>query len=144
VITTRPVLSYHVIDLGRAPGDAVPRAAQVLTVASPGGGPVRVVNTHLTHRLTSPVQLVLLAGRLAAGSEPTVIAGDLNMPGPATLAASRYRRVLRAPTYPAHCPLIQLDHFLIGPGLHAESAEVLTGVGSDHLPIRAHLRLSDR
>jgi endonuclease/exonuclease/phosphatase family metal-dependent hydrolase len=47
--------------------------------------------------------------------------------------------MVRGPTYPAHRPLVQLDHLLAGPGLRAEAAEVLPGVGSDHLPVRAQL-----
>jgi len=71
-----------------------------------------------------------------------VIAGDLNMPGPATWTAGHgYRRVVRGPTFPAHRPLIQIDHLLAGPGVRAEAAEVLPGVGSDHLPVRAQLLL---
>jgi endonuclease/exonuclease/phosphatase family metal-dependent hydrolase len=141
VLTARPVLSYQVVPLGRAPCDAVPRAAQVVTLGVPGGGTLRVANTHLTHRFSSPVQLLLLAGRLAAGTEPTVITGDLNMPGPATLVAASYRRALRGPTYPAHRPVIQLDHFLAGPRISVDAAEVLIGVGSDHLPIWAHFSI---
>jgi endonuclease/exonuclease/phosphatase family metal-dependent hydrolase len=141
ILTARPVLSYQVIPLGRAPGDAVPRAAQVATLGLADGHTLRIANTHLTHRFTSPVQLLLLAGRLAAGTEPTVITGDLNMPGLATLVAANYRRALRGPTYPAHRPLIQLDHFLTGPRVSVDAAEVLIGVGSDHLPIRAHLSI---
>ena len=63
ILTARPVLSYQVIPLGRAPGDAVPRAAQVATLGLADGRAMRIVNTHLTHRFTSPVQLLLLAGR---------------------------------------------------------------------------------
>lgn len=141
ILTARPVLSYQVVPLGRAPGDTIPRAAQIATIGLTDGRAVRIANTHLTHRFTSPVQLLLLAGRLAGGTEPTVITGDLNMPGPATLVAGRYRRVLRGPTFPAHRPLIQLDHFLAGPRISVDAAEVLIGVGSDHLPIRAHLSI---
>jgi endonuclease/exonuclease/phosphatase family metal-dependent hydrolase len=149
ILTAPPVLDYRVVPLGRAPGDAIPRAAQVVTLSLPDGRSLRVANTHLTHRFSSPVQLLLLAGRLAgrlggrlgAGTEPTVITGDLNMPGPATLVAASYRRALRGPTYPAHRPVIQLDHFLTGPRVSVDAAEVLIGVGSDHLPIRAHLSI---
>jgi endonuclease/exonuclease/phosphatase family metal-dependent hydrolase len=141
VLTARPVLSYQVLPLGRAPGDSIPRAAQVVTLGMPGGRALRIANTHLTHRFTSPVQLLLLAVRLAAGTEPTLITGDLNMPGPATLIAPCYRRAPRGPTYPAHRPWIQLDHFLAGPRVSVDTAEVLPGVGSDHLPIRAHLSI---
>jgi endonuclease/exonuclease/phosphatase family metal-dependent hydrolase len=145
VLTGLPVLRYEQIGLGRAPLDGLPRLAQVLTLATPGGGTLRIVNTHLTHRMTSPAQLILLAAELnragaGASAGPTLIAGDLNMPGPATRTAGHgYRRVVRGPTFPAHRPLIQIDHLLAGPGIRADSAEVLPGVGSDHLPVRAHI-----
>ena len=69
VLTMLPVTGYQEIELGRAPGDRIGRAAQVLTLATPGGAALRVVNTHLTHRYSSPVQLALLVRRLA-GSSP--------------------------------------------------------------------------
>jgi endonuclease/exonuclease/phosphatase family metal-dependent hydrolase len=150
VLSMLPVTGYQEIQLGRAPGDRTGRGAQVFTVTAPGGTPLRVVNTHLTHRFTSPVQLALLIYRLAgrpwaatggtepSNSLPTVIAGDLNMPRPGTLAAPGYHRVVRGRTYPADWPLVQLDHLLIR-GLGGSGGEVLDPVGSDHLPIRAQL-----
>jgi endonuclease/exonuclease/phosphatase family metal-dependent hydrolase len=138
-----PVISYHEIELGRAPGDRIGRAAQVLTLATPGGAALRVVNTHLTHRYSSPVQLALLVRRLASGSPvPTVIAGDLNMPRPATVVARGYRPVVRGRTFPADRPLVQLDHMLLRGGVTALGAEVAEPLGSDHLPIRAQLSLT--
>jgi endonuclease/exonuclease/phosphatase family metal-dependent hydrolase len=140
VLTMLPVIGYHEIELGRAPGDRIGRAAQVLTLGTPGGSALRVVNTHLTHRYSSPVQLALLVRRLAAGSSvPTVIAGDLNMPRPATLVAVGYRSVVRGRTFPAGRPLIQLDHMLLRGAVSASEAETLEPAGSDHLPIRARL-----
>jgi endonuclease/exonuclease/phosphatase family metal-dependent hydrolase len=152
VLTMLPVIGYHEIELGRAPGDRIARAAQVLTLATPGGGPLRVVNTHLTHRYSSPVQLALLVRRLATsrgpedslarGPGPTVIVGDLNMPRPATVVALGYRPVVRGRTFPAGWPLIQLDHMLLRGRVTAAGAEVLDPLGSDHLPIRARLSLA--
>ena len=142
VLTMLPVIRYHEIELGRAPGDRIGRAAQVVTLATPGGAALRVVNTHLTHRYSSPVQLALLVRRLAAGSSvPTVIVGDLNMPRPATVVALGYRPVVRGRTFPAGRPLIQLDHMLLRGGVTATGAEVAEPLGSDHLPIRAQLSL---
>ncbi len=154
VLTMLPVTGYHEIELGRAPGDRISRAAQVLTLATPGGAVLRVVNTHLTHRYTSPVQLALLVRRLAAGHAPdarpargpggpvpTVIVGDLNMPRPATVAAAGYRAAVRGRTFPAGRPLIQLDHMLLRGRVTAVDAEVTGPLGSDHLPIRAQLSL---
>ena len=134
-----PVTGYQEIELGRAPGDRIGRAAQVLTLATPGGAALRVVNTHLTHRYSSPVQLALLVRRLAGSSLPTVLVGDLNMPRPATLVARGYRSVVRGRSFPAGRPLIQLDHMLLSGAVSASEAEVLEPVGSDHLPIRARL-----
>jgi endonuclease/exonuclease/phosphatase family metal-dependent hydrolase len=139
ILTMLPVIGYHEIELGRAPGDRIGRAAQVLTLATPGGGALRVVNTHLTHRYSSPVQLALLVRRLAGSPVPTVIAGDLNMPRPATVVALGYRPVVRGRTFPAGWPLIQLDHMLLRGRVTATGAEVAEPLGSDHLPIRAQL-----
>ena len=139
VLSMLPVLGYQEIELGRAPGDRIARAAQVLTLATPDGAALRVVNTHLTHRYSSPVQLALLVRRLAGSSLPTVLVGDLNMPRPATLVARGYRSVVRGRSFPAGRPLIQLDHMLLSGTVSASEAEVLEPVGSDHLPIRARL-----
>lgn len=142
VLTTLPIISSEVLALGRAPGDKFPRAAQLVTVALPGGGRLRVVNAHLTHRFTSPVQLVRLVRHLLGSRVPTVIAGDLNMPGPVTGLAADYRQAVRGPTFPAGRPLVQLDHVLAGHGVAFGGGEVLPPVGSDHRPVRARLRLA--
>jgi endonuclease/exonuclease/phosphatase family metal-dependent hydrolase len=139
ILTALPVTSYHVVNLGRAPWDVCQRAAQVATVTTPGGRPLRVVNTHLTHRYISPVQLRRLVRHLAGSADPTVIVGDLNMPRAATWAAASYSRPVRGRTYPAHRPLVQLDHLLADSRLTGLDGEVLEPVGSDHLPIRAQL-----
>ncbi len=149
VLSMLPITGYAEIELGRAPGDRISRAAQEVTVTTPGGAPLRIVNTHLTHRYTSPAQLALLAYRLAGRpgpartgpppAVPTVIAGDLNMPRLGTLSAPGYRDVVRGRTFPADRPLIQLDHLLIRGRITPAGGEVLDPVGSDHLPVRAQL-----
>ena len=82
VLTALPVTGYEVADLGPTPGEKMRRTAQLVTVTTPEGTSLRVVNTHLTYRFLSPVQLVRLTRRLAAETTPTVIVGDLNMPAP--------------------------------------------------------------
>jgi endonuclease/exonuclease/phosphatase family metal-dependent hydrolase len=145
VLSLLPVTGYQEIELGQAPGDRISRAAQVVTLTMPGGAALRVVNTHLTHRFTSPAQLMLLTRRLARGPEvATVIVGDLNMPRLGTLAAPGYRATVRGRTYPADRPLIQLDHLLVRGPVRVSGAEVADPVGSDHLPIRAELSVPDR
>ena len=141
VVTTLPVSGYEVVDLGRTPGDKVTRAAQLVTVTTPAGAGLRVVNTHLTHWFLSAVQLVRLTRRLAASAVPTVIAGDLNMPGPVTGLAVGYAPAVNGRTFPADGPLLQLDHILTGQAVRARDGQVLPPAGSDHLPIRARLRV---
>jgi endonuclease/exonuclease/phosphatase family metal-dependent hydrolase len=141
VITALPVTGYEVADLGRTPGDLVSRAAQLVTITTPAGPSLRVVNTHLTNLLLSPVQLVRLTRHLATETVPTVIAGDLNMPGPLSGLAVGYTPAVRGPTYPAHRPLLQLDQMLTSREVRASDGEVLPPAGSDHLPIRSCLRV---
>jgi endonuclease/exonuclease/phosphatase family metal-dependent hydrolase len=142
VLTRLPVAACDVMTLGRAPGDLMARAAQLVTVTTAAGRRLLIVNTHLTHRFVSPVQLLSLRRRLAAGDVPAVIVGDLNMPGPVTGLAAGFRQAVKGATFPAHRPLVQLDHILTGRGVSASHGEVLPPAGSDHLPIRARLRLS--
>jgi endonuclease/exonuclease/phosphatase family metal-dependent hydrolase len=140
-LTTAPVLGFEVTDLGQIPGDFTPRAAQLVTIELPGGGPLRIVNTHLTYRLLSPVQLIRLVRRLIDDDIPTVIAGDLNMPLPVTGLAAGYAPAVSGRTYPAHRPLLQLDHILANRRVARCGGEVLPPAGSDHRAVRARLRL---
>ena len=140
-LTTVPVTGYEVVDLGRIAGDATPRAAQLITMELPGHGPLRIANTHLTYRLLSPVQLLRLVRHLAADDIPTVIAGDLKMPAPLTGLAAGYAPAVTGRTFPAHRPLLQLDHILASRRVARRGGEVLPPAGSDHLPVRARLRL---
>jgi endonuclease/exonuclease/phosphatase family metal-dependent hydrolase len=141
VLSRLPVTSQETIDLGQAPGDSHSRAALICTIEAPGGWPLRLVSTHLTHRFTSPVQLYKLTQHLARDDDrlPTVIAGDLNMPRLATWIAAGYAPTVRGRTFPADRPVIQLDHLLVTPQLTVTGAAVLGPVGSDHLPVRARL-----
>jgi endonuclease/exonuclease/phosphatase family metal-dependent hydrolase len=151
IVSRLPVTGYEVVDLGRAPGDRIRRAAQVVSVLTPGGQPLRLANAHLTHKFTSPVQLAWLSRRLrqirgapapGRAAAPAVIVGDLNMPRLATVTAVGYAPVIRGRTWPADRPVIQLDHMLVSQGLAGAGARVLEPVGSDHRPIRAALELS--
>ncbi len=146
VLTTLPVDDYKVIELGTAPTDAVPRYAQVLRLSLAAGTSVRVVNTHLTHRLTSPLQLRNLQRRLRAdaaqsGRVPTIIVGDLNMPRPLAALSITHAATVRGRTWPATRPVVQLDHILADQRFKVIESAVLPPAGSDHLPIRAHLGL---
>jgi endonuclease/exonuclease/phosphatase family metal-dependent hydrolase len=139
VLTTLPVARYEVVALGQMPGDATPRSAQIIRLTLPGGGPLRMACTHLTHRMVSPLQLGRLMGHLAGDRAPTVIVGDLNMPRQVARLAPGYTAVVRGRTWPAELPVVQIDHVLAGPGIGILGGAVLPPGGSDHLPIRARI-----
>lgn len=141
VLTTLPVSEYDVVSLGTAPGDAIPRFAQVIRLTLGEQAVLRFVNTHLTHRFFSPAQLWRLRHALQEHAEPTVIAGDLNMPRPVATLTSGFTAAVAGRTWPADSPLLQLDHVLVGGGVEAVTGAVLPHTGSDHLPILAELRL---
>lgn len=141
LLTTLPVTGYEVVRLRHIPGDVAARRAQIATVGLPGGGVLRVTGTHLTYRLASPVQLAQILLRLGTTSLPTVIAGDLNMPRQVARCAPGYEPAVRGRTWPAELPLVQLDHVLVGRGATLVDAAVLPPAGSDHLPVRARLRI---
>jgi endonuclease/exonuclease/phosphatase family metal-dependent hydrolase len=141
VLTALPVTGYEVVALGRGPADLVPRYAQVLQLHGARGGALRIVNTHLSCSVASPLQLWRLWRRLGKHPVPTVIAGDLNMPA---LVARRYpglTGLVRGSTFPADQPVIQLDHVLVSRHIGAGEGCVLPPAGSDHRPVIARFRL---
>ncbi|MET0494778.1 MAG: endonuclease/exonuclease/phosphatase family protein [Actinoplanes sp.] len=144
VLSRLPWREYTTIALGAAPGDVTgARFAQVAEIPLGLGGVLRVVNTHLTHRLPyGPRQLRRLISGLGDGGPPTVIGGDLNMCRPTVHLAAPYRPVLRGRTWPAHRPVAQIDHLLAGPGVGVVAPRVVAEVGSDHRPIRAFVALT--
>jgi endonuclease/exonuclease/phosphatase family metal-dependent hydrolase len=139
MLTTLPVARYEVVALGQMPGDATPRSAQVVRLTLPGGGPLRMACTHLTHRMVSPLRLGRLMGHLAGDRAPTVIVGDLNMPRQVARLAPGYTAIVRGRTWPAELPVVQIDHVLAGRGIGILGGAVLPPAGSDHLPIRARI-----
>jgi endonuclease/exonuclease/phosphatase family metal-dependent hydrolase len=147
VLTTLPVVSGRILELGRAPGDSVPRVGQAVRCSLPGGSVLDIVNTHLTHRFTSPLQLRKLQRLLRRSQQhlppaPAVIAGDLNMPLLLADRAGGFRAAARGRSWPALRPLVQLDHILAGPGLAPVYGAALAPTGSDHRPVRARLILA--
>lgn len=141
VLSALPVADYEVVDLGAAPGDSIPRLAQVVWLPLGSGVVLRLVNTHLTYRPFSPVQLWRLRRLLGGHDGPTVITGDLNMPRPVASLTAGYAPAVRGRTWPAERPLLQLDHILASHHLDCLDGTVLRHVGSDHLPVRARLRI---
>jgi endonuclease/exonuclease/phosphatase family metal-dependent hydrolase len=142
LLSALPVTGYEVLKLGNVPGDLVTRRAQIATIELPGGAALRVVGTHLTYRLLSPVQLARLLRYLSGSTLPTVIAGDLNMPRQLARLAPGFAAAVRGRTWPAELPMVQLDHVLTSRQVAHAHGTVLPPAGSDHLPVRARLQLA--
>jgi len=77
-------------------------------------GPVVVVNTHLSFVPGwGPWQLRGLRGRLAGGTDPVLLMGDLNLSGDWPARVLGYRPLARHLTFPRATPDRQLDHILL-------------------------------
>ncbi len=144
LLTTLPATDYEVRPLGRAPGDRGPRLAQIICLRLASEASIRIVNTHLTHRLTSPVQLGRLWRYLRPHPGPTIIAGDLNMPRLIAARLAGFSPAVSGRTWPAWQPLMQLDHLLVSRDTGAAAGSVLPSAGSDHLPVRAAIAVAGR
>ncbi len=143
VLSRVPISATEVVELGRLGRDRARRAALVVTVGSVV--PLTVVGTHMSH-LTygAPRQFVRLARALEerVGQGPGVLAGDMNLWGPpVSLLFPRWRRAVRAKTWPSWRPHSQVDHVLVRGPLRVLHAEVLDAVGSDHRPVRVEIGL---
>jgi endonuclease/exonuclease/phosphatase family metal-dependent hydrolase len=108
------------------------RVAVAAVLATPVGR-LSVVCTHLSF---SPLHAVRQLRRLAAWSallpRPVVLLGDLNLPGTLPARLTGWRPLVRAATYPAPRPRLQLDHVLADGDLEVAAARVVTVGGSDH------------
>jgi endonuclease/exonuclease/phosphatase family metal-dependent hydrolase len=122
-----------------------PRVALAAVLEGPSG-PFTVAASHLS--LMPPwngAQLLTLRRWIAPLPRPHLLLGDLNMPGlvPATLLGPRWRDLARGLTFPAHRPILQIDHVLAnGLGLEAvRHAEVPVIPVSDHRPLVVEVEL---
>ncbi len=135
----------------RLPGEtSSPAIAATLKTA---GGDVEFVLVHpmspigaeyIKHR---NAQLAALARHADAAQVPLVLAGDLNL----TVWNDAYRPLVNVAglhnaragygigaTWPAIGPLgVPIDHILASPGVRLRNFRVLSGIGSDHLPVAA-------
>jgi endonuclease/exonuclease/phosphatase family metal-dependent hydrolase len=139
-----PVSGVVTLDLGQLRRDPARRGAIAVEVAL-GGGRLRVIGTHLSHLSHGSVlQLRALERLISRPGDPAVLLGDMNMWGPPLSALlAGWRRVVRGRTWPAWRPLAQLDHILVTAGVASVGrGQVLPVRGSDHLPVRARLRLA--
>lgn len=144
VLARVPVLRSTTVELGRMPGDRGRRGVLIVVVER-AGTEVVVAGTHMSHLSSgSPVQFRALRWALDehVGTRPGVLAGDLNLWGPPTVALlPGWRRAVKGRTWPAWRPHSQPDHVLVR-GVDVLEGTVLAHAGSDHRPIRARLGIT--
>jgi endonuclease/exonuclease/phosphatase family metal-dependent hydrolase len=144
VVSRVPARLVEMIPVGDVPGDPASGRRALRVALDVGGRDLDLVAVHLSSRLpyAPPIQLRNLRRRLPAPDRRAVLVGDFNLWGPAVVAMlPGWRRAVRGRTWPAHRPHSQIDHVLVRDDVEVVDAAVLDGVGSDHLPVRARLRL---
>ena len=153
VLTRLPVRKVHRQDLSFRQRE--PRGALHLDLDSDGPA-LRVVATHFGLRpVERRTQAEILASELEAAArradapEVTVLMGDFNewfLWGRALRRlAGRFLPAPAPATFPARRPLFSLDRIWVTRGVRSCKSEAvrtpLTRIASDHLPLRASLRL---
>lgn len=148
LLSRLPVVEWSVLDLGtgraRLPVRGFdPRTGRPRTWWIPDEpraavaarlGPLTVVGTHLSFAPHTAVrQLLRLRRWMATLPGPVLLAGDLNLPGalPARLVAGT--SLVRAASFPASVPRVQLDHLLaVGARLRGRDAAATALPVGDH------------
>lgn len=138
LLTRVPATRPGCTDLGRLPKDPARRAVLQVTVTV-AGRPVTVFGTHMSHLLQrSPVQYRRLRAVLPTPDRAAVLAGDMNLWGPAVCTLlPGWRRAVRGRSWPSNRPHSQLDHVLVTPPVSVVSSGVGPSSGSDHRPVLA-------
>ena len=100
-----------------------------------------VVTTHLSFAPHTAVRQLRARRRWAAALPgPVLVAGDLNLAGPVPELVTGGTRLVRAPTFPAGGPRLQLDHLLSLGGLRGEDPRVHRLAVGDHRAVAATVR----
>lgn len=117
-----------------------PRVA-VAGVLQTAAGPMTVATTHLSFVPGwNAVQLRRLLAALRPLPRPTVLMGDLNIPGALPRALAAWRPLVCDKTFPAGEPKVQLDHVLaLGDVPPVVDAEVTLLPLSDHRAVTVEL-----
>jgi endonuclease/exonuclease/phosphatase family metal-dependent hydrolase len=115
-----------------------PRVAVTARIVTPSG-PLEVVGTHLSClRPWNARQLRRLMSALRGHPRPLVVMGDLNLgPRPAARLTGM-TSLASGPTFPAHAPLVQIDH-LLADGVASARGRVVRLPLSDHCALVADL-----
>ena len=155
LVSRRPVLAWSVLALGggrarlpvRAPDPRtgrlrwwwVPDEPRVAVAARLDG--VTVVGTHLSFAPPTALRQLWLLRRWAASLPgPVVVAGDLNLPGALPARVLGGVPLVRAASYPAPEPRVQLDHLVaLGAEPAGPGAATALAVG-DHRALVAPIR----
>jgi endonuclease/exonuclease/phosphatase family metal-dependent hydrolase len=152
IVSRLPVRAWHVIRLRAAkvrapvavPGGRgrfillpdEPRIALAAEVETPAG-PLVVATTHLSFVPGwNLVQLRIVTRGLEALGMPSVLLGDLNVPGGLPARFTGWRSLAKVRTFPGSKPSMQIDHAL-GHGL----LPVVTSAGARELPLSDHRAL---
>lgn len=160
LVSRLPVRAWHVVRLAPAklrspvyvPGgglillDDEPRVGLAAEVELPGPGGDDTLLVATTHLSFVPgwnlAQLRRLTRALAEIADDCVLLGDLNVPNPFARAPGGWRALVRARTFPAPSPSMQLDHVLARgttPPVVAGGAHLLAL--SDHRAVTVDLRV---
>lgn len=150
LLTTWPIEESRLVSL--AIGNLEPRGA-ICAVLRCGRHRLQVINTHLgLRRDERRKQARILLDAASRHDGPTLFLGDFND----WRRRSPTLRTLGAPpnaahtprTFPSGQPLFALDRIWATPPAYLESVQTvrnaITRVASDHLPVRASLRLGPR
>lgn len=150
VLSRRPASVLGRPEIGPTIGDPAPQRRVLHLEVTIDAVPVDLVGVHLTSRLPHgpPLQLRQLRRRVlpadGPGARPAIVAGDCNFWGPpSSLLLPGWRRAVRGRTWPAPRPHSQIDHVFVRGDITVLDATVLAPVGSDHRPVRVHLRVGE-
>ena len=155
LVSRHPVLRWQITALPAAPirspvytGDGLrmlkdePRVLLAAVIDAPGG-PITVATTHLSFVPGWNLRQLRAAVRaLRLLPAPRILLGDLNMPAGPARAATGFRPLGKAPTFPSPSPRAQLDHILIDPrgagGLGAGDLGRVVQVSTPPQPVSDH------
>jgi endonuclease/exonuclease/phosphatase family metal-dependent hydrolase len=144
LLSRKPIRSTRTIHLPHLPLDPWGRALLHAEIDVDGTN-LSVVATHFTHlEHGALVHTSALRKGLPPSDRPAALVGDLNMWGWTidAMAPAGWRRAVRGKTWPAPRAHHQIDHLLVTPAVEVVGSEVMPHQGSDHLPIRARLRVT--
>ena len=143
VVTRKPIRASRVIPLPQLPLDSWRRVLLHVELDVDGTN-LAMIATHFAHlEFGAPFQACALRRGLPPADRPGVLVGDMNMWGwtIAAMTPRTWRRAVRGKTWSAPTAHHQIDHLLVTPSVEVVRGEVLPHHGSDHLPIRARLRV---